>query len=171
MAILQDSGARREFGTGAVRDLAEGKGRCDLLPLDVVGELISAPELTMIEAFKETKDIHKLLGAISTFSGRIKQDMFTLMLEVSHHFEDGAVKYGENNWKKGIPLHCYLDSAARHFLKWARGNTDEPHDRAFVWNLLCGVWTFIHKPELDDIEMDILPSSNDARLLLCENKE
>lgn len=159
MAILQDSGTRREFETGAVRDLAKGKGRCDLLPLDVVGELLSAPELNAIEFFKETKDIHDLLAAISTFSGRTRQDMFTMMLEVSHHFEDGAVKYGENNWKKGIPLHCYLDSAARHFLKWARGDTDEPHDRAFVWNLLCGVWTFIHKPELDDIEMDILPSS------------
>lgn len=30
--ILKDSGDRREFGTGAVRDMAEGKGRCDLLP-------------------------------------------------------------------------------------------------------------------------------------------
>lgn len=29
---LQDSGNRREFDTGAVRDMQEGKGRCDLLP-------------------------------------------------------------------------------------------------------------------------------------------
>ena len=29
---LQDSGQRREFDTGAVRDIQEGKGRCDLLP-------------------------------------------------------------------------------------------------------------------------------------------
>lgn len=27
MAELKDSGARRDFGTGAVRDIAEGKGR------------------------------------------------------------------------------------------------------------------------------------------------
>ena len=31
--MLKDSGAIREFRTGAVRDIAEGKGRCDLLPL------------------------------------------------------------------------------------------------------------------------------------------
>lgn len=31
MEIL-DSGNRREFETGAVRDMAEGKGRMDLLP-------------------------------------------------------------------------------------------------------------------------------------------
>ena len=29
---IQDSGTRREFGTGAVRDAEAGKGRCDLLP-------------------------------------------------------------------------------------------------------------------------------------------
>ena len=29
---LKDSGTRREFDTGAVRDMAEGKGRYDLLP-------------------------------------------------------------------------------------------------------------------------------------------
>lgn len=29
---LKDSGDRRNFDTGAVRDMAEGKGRCDLLP-------------------------------------------------------------------------------------------------------------------------------------------
>ena len=29
---IKDSGERREFSTGAVRDMAEGKGRCDLLP-------------------------------------------------------------------------------------------------------------------------------------------
>jgi len=30
--MLQDSGNRREYETGAVRDRHEGKGRCDLLP-------------------------------------------------------------------------------------------------------------------------------------------
>ena len=30
--IIKDSGNRREFDTGAVRDMAEGKGRFDLIP-------------------------------------------------------------------------------------------------------------------------------------------
>ena len=30
--MLKDSGDRREFETGAVRDMETGKGRCDLLP-------------------------------------------------------------------------------------------------------------------------------------------
>ena len=30
--VIKDSGERTDFGTGAVRDMHEGKGRCDLLP-------------------------------------------------------------------------------------------------------------------------------------------
>lgn len=33
---IKDSGSRREFGTGAVRDMAKGKGRFDLLPWAVI---------------------------------------------------------------------------------------------------------------------------------------
>ena len=158
MAELKDSGERREFATGAARDISEGKGRCDLLPLGVVALLF--PEkttniLNAVERFKSNKDITELTYAIRAFSDEEDVDIYTLILEVSKHYEDGAKKYSENNWKKGIPLHCYLDSAVRHYLKYLRGDTDEPHDRAFVWNILGAIWTFEHMPELDDVEKDL----------------
>ena len=37
--IIKDSGHRTEFGTGAVRDWHEGKGRYDLIPWDAIHEL------------------------------------------------------------------------------------------------------------------------------------
>lgn len=36
---IKDSGNRREFETGAVRDMEEGKGRYDLLPWEAIHEL------------------------------------------------------------------------------------------------------------------------------------
>lgn len=36
---IKDSGSRREFSTGAVRDMAEGKGRMDLLPWSAIMEV------------------------------------------------------------------------------------------------------------------------------------
>lgn len=39
MSDIKDSGTRREFGTGAVRDMAAGKGRMDLLPWDAIIEV------------------------------------------------------------------------------------------------------------------------------------
>ena len=38
--VILDSGERRQFETGAVRDIQEGKGRCDLMPLNVVGYIL-----------------------------------------------------------------------------------------------------------------------------------
>lgn len=37
--IIKYSGDRREFGTGAVRDMSEGKGRMDLLPWAAIMEI------------------------------------------------------------------------------------------------------------------------------------
>ena len=73
-----------------------------------------------------------------------KYDAF---LELAIHFEEGAKKYSDNNWKKGIPVERYLDSAVRHYCKFKRGDTDERHDRAFLWNILCCYWTMTCKEE------------------------
>lgn len=158
MAKLKDSGNRREFNTGAVRDMAEGKGRCDLLPLDVAGNLIAyfKPNETdgvtqAIRGFKSTGDPEwlELVLVRACKHESIFPDIYTLLLEVAKQFEDGAIKYGDNNWQKGIPLNVYVDSAYRHYLKHLRGDRDEPHDRAFAWNMVCAIWTCDHMPELN----------------------
>lgn len=161
---ILDSGNRREFESGAVRDIQEGKGRCDLMPLDIAAKLFGKtmrrdesyeplgydPVLIDIAGFKEYGDPDALYTAMDVFSLRRNWDIPTMFLEVSKHFEEGAKKYGENNWQKGIPVHCYIDSAVRHYLKFLRGDDDEPHDRAFCWNIMCAIWTCIHKPELNE---------------------
>jgi hypothetical protein len=144
---IKDSGNRRLFETGAVRDIQEGKGRCDLLPLDVASEYLADVVLTDIYEFQRTGNVKCLYEALAEFD---LWDPVTLLLEVSKHFEEGCKKYGENNWQKGIPVRCYIDSAVRHYLKWFRGDEDEPHNRAFCWNILCCIWTCVHKPELND---------------------
>lgn len=153
--IIKDSGNRREFETGAVRDIQEGKGRCDLLPLDVVAEYFARDGMPneaiwSIYKFQEIGDIVYLSRALDSFNEDHWKNNRTMFLEVSIHFEEGAKKYGERNWEKGIPVHCYIDSAVRHYLKHLRGDTDEPHDRAFVWNIICAIWTCKHKPELNE---------------------
>lgn len=144
--MIKDSGNRREFETGAVRDIEEGKGRCDLMPLTVIYKLLKDDyiwdfTLYHIGLFMEDKKSYHLYCALEGFQKQAFEDSAeTMLLEVSKHFEEGALKYGENNWQKGIPASCYVDSAVRHYLKWRRGDTDERHDRAFVWNLICCIW-------------------------------
>ena len=150
--ILPDSGERREFPTGAVRDIAQGKGRCDLLPFGVLGAWTVDEIFVNIHLYLNTGDTEYLENAMGEFvDSEYGGNIYTAMLEVAKHFEDGAVKYGDNNWQKGIFLHCYIDSAVRHYLKYRRGDQDEPHDRAFLWNILCAIWTHRNKPEMIDI--------------------
>lgn len=155
-----DSGERREFGTGAVRDMAVGKGRCDLMPLGVISEIYmrylpESPDIAnifgQIEKFKNDGDISHLQSALWSFIDyKDWGGWCNMLLDVALHFEGGALKYGENNWQKGIPVHSYIDSALRHFLKYLRGDRDEPHDKAFCFNILCCIWTIENKPEMDD---------------------
>lgn len=154
--MIQDSGQRREFATGAVRDIQEGKGRCDLLPLAEVAQLLSEVQyasasmmFSHIARFVMYGDASYLFMALSELSDTAFKGKADMLLEVAVHFEEGAKKYGENNWQKGLPVSCYVDSAIRHYLKYMRGDTDERHDRACAWNLLCCIWTCDNKPELN----------------------
>lgn len=169
MSEIKDSGNRTEFETGAVRDMGERKGRCDLLPLHELSGCLYAYEdytcdhscesslvritlidvLSLIDNFEKTGEIRHLAAAFSYFSEETFGDIYTAIIELSKHFEDGAKKYGEYNWQKGIPVSSYINSAVRHCLKWARGDNDERHDRAFLWNLVCCIWTAENKPELN----------------------
>lgn len=154
--MIKDSGERREFPTGAVRDIQNGKGRCDLMPLAEVAQMFaelpfSSPNMVLahIASFTITGDTSSLFMALSELSIAAFNGKADMALEVSVHFEEGAKKYGEGNWKEGLPANCYIDSAVRHYLKYIRGDKDERHDRACAWNLLCCIWTCNNKPELN----------------------
>ena len=149
--MVLDSGKRRKFESGAVRDCAEGKGRCDLLPLGVVGHLIESNTITWVNDYMVSGDMASLIAALRSFSRERDWSIYDMLLEVSIHYEEGATKYSERNWEQGIPLHCYIDSAVRHYLKFLRGDMDERHDRAFVWNILGAIWTQTYKPEMIDL--------------------
>ena len=148
---LKDSGARREFTTGAVRDIAEGKGRCDLLPLDVLAIMTKDDVLSHINKYIYSGCVDDLMMAIESFNSREYGNFYSAMLQVAKQYEDGAKKYDDRNWEKGMPLHCFIDSGVRHYLKHRRGDDDEPHNRAFLFNMLGAIWTHLHKPELIDL--------------------
>ncbi|MBE6061862.1 MAG: hypothetical protein E7215_17125 [Clostridium sulfidigenes] len=109
MAIL-DSGARREFESGAVRDIVDGKG-----------DMVSIPP----EA----------------------------LLRLSRQYEDGAKKYDRFNFRKGIPVSCFIDSALRHIMKYESGCDDEDHLSAAAFNILGAMLMENTKPEMQDLPM------------------
>lgn len=165
--MILDSGDRTQFSSGAVRDMKGGKGRCDLLPL---GQMIGIVE--KLDACEDAMTVGKVLRSIRValiqedgsqfldaalefidyvYSGNV----YASILDLSIHFEEGAQKYGEGNWKKGIPIQSYVDSGLRHLFKYFAGYRDEPHDRAFIWNMVCAAWTASQKPELWEADSNV----------------
>lgn len=149
--MIKDSGSRTEFETGAVRDIQEGKGRFDLVPIwefmNVVNVSNSIDEdedsvLTNLGIFTKNGEFRYLeLAANCMIDECFNGNIYLALTELAHHFEEGALKYEANNWKKGIPVERYLDSAVRHYCKFKMNITDERHDRACLWNLVCCLWT------------------------------
>lgn len=159
--LLKDSGNRKVFETGAMRDIQNENGRCDLLPLDVVSKLCCGDdahdEVTFqIGDYICTGDEDSLYRATAYFmrnakNSRGNSNFADWMLDVAKQYEAGAKKYSPRNWENGLPIHCYIDSGVRHYLKYCAGWTDEPHGRAFIWNMLCAIWTHTHMPEMIDL--------------------
>ena len=74
---------------------------------------------------------------------------------LAKRFEDGATKYGRDNWQQGIPLSRYCDSAHRHLWALRDGQTDEGHFGAVLWNIAC--W----QKTKEMIDSDLLPKHLD----------
>ena len=107
---IHDSGTRRQFASGAVRDMSAGKG-----------DMVSIP--------------------------------WESVLRLSRHYENGARKYDRWNFRKGINLSSYIDSACRHLAKYQCGCDDEDHLAAAAFNVLGAMLVEELNPELIDLPM------------------
>ncbi len=117
--------------------------------------------MTEFDHVKDSGERQKFeTGAVrDTQSGKGRYDLLLtlphMLYRLARHFENGAVKYGDDNWRKGMPLRRFIDSAFRHLCQYAAGSRDEDHLTAVVWNLMC------HGETANEITAGRLPSSLD----------
>lgn len=99
---------------------------------------------------------------IQTGKGRFDLIPWAVIRALAIHYEKGAVKYGDNNWKKGIPISRFLDSATRHLACVIDGKDDENHLISAIWNLVGAYWTILQiqngklPKELYDLEDKVI---------------
>lgn len=110
MSEILDSGTRRTFSTGSVRDMQEGKGDMASIPWESI-------------------------------------------LRLSRHYEAGAKKYDRWNFRKGIPISSFIDSAMRHLAKYQCGEDDEDHLSAAAFNVLGAMLMENTMPEMQDLPL------------------
>lgn len=184
---LKMDGEKAAFESGAIRYTKTGKGRYDLIPNDIIADIIShandmfeekavriVSKADVVEdAYRgDPKDrfVHTIINVIIDHyaPGDIVEDnmgltanevtftsftngFFHMLKDLAVHYENGAEKYGVDNWKKGIPVTggdrggSFMDSAMRHLTQYLIGLEDEPHYISCIWNCVCGLWTLHHQ--------------------------
>ena len=84
-----------------------------------------------------------------------KGDMVSMpweaLLRLSKHYEAGAKKYERWNYRKGIPVSSFIDSACRHLAKYQCGMDDEDHLAAAAFNILGAMLMENDLPGMQDL--------------------
>ena len=74
--------------------------------------------------------------------------------ELAIWYEDGAEKYGDRNWEKGLSVKDCVNRMVRHSLKAANGFMDEgpfAHLAAVAWNAIAAITMIKRHPEDNDL--------------------
>ena len=75
------------------------------------------------------------------------------ILRLSKHYENGAKKYQRWNFRKGIPVSSFIDSACRHLAKYQCGMDDEDHLAAAAFNVFGAMLMENTMPEMNDLPL------------------
>lgn len=125
----------------------------DTIPVDWIlrgeRELRAAQPVTPAAAVKERVGERVKFDTGAVRSGDAEETRYDLVspigLEaVARTCAEGAAKYGDWNWEKGMPVHDLLNHAIRHIYRYLAGDRSEPHLPHAAWGLLAA----IHSDEL-----------------------
>lgn len=70
--------------------------------------------------------------------------------EVARTCAEGAAKYSDFNWERGMPVHDLLNHALAHIFQFLSGDRGEPHLPHAAWNLLAAIHSAELWPQLNE---------------------
>lgn len=74
------------------------------------------------------------------------------LMRITQHYVNGAKKYGDHNWQKGIPASRCISSALRHAWQYLIGDFSEDHLSAVVFNIVCIIyWEETRNLKMQDV--------------------
>jgi len=75
------------------------------------------------------------------------------LTRIAQHYANGAKKYSERNWEKGMNFSRYTDSLMRHAIAWMSNDCSEDHLAAIAWNAMA----IMHHQERQENHLDDMP--------------
>ena len=112
------------------------------------------PEATVIES-DETPGTTAKFGTGAVRSDTVEAFRYDLvspigLREVARTCAEGAAKYGDWNWEKGMPVHDLLNHAIAHIYQFLSGDRNEPHLGHAAWNVLAAIHSQETWPHLNE---------------------
>lgn len=125
-------------------------------PLEMVGRIIDGGEYNDYLEALPLKDTYASGAARSSAEGRGRFDLIPHppMLAIARRYEEGAKRFGDFNWLKGVPLSRILSSMRRHSSQVGYDFTED-HAAAVAWNSFAWITT------IEYIRAGILPRDLD----------
>lgn len=146
--VTKDSGERQLFSTGAQRDTQSGKPQFDRIPVWLLALLQFPFSRTWLHIDRTAPPITGLCPEDEVRRDLLPDEFLNRLGGLLHR---GALKYDDNNWRKGIYLSRIFASALRHSFLWLVGDTSEDHATAAAWNWMAIIVTEI------DVTNGVLP--------------
>lgn len=101
----------------------------------------------------ETNNLHQFdTGAVrSRDADATRYDLISpiAMEALAATYAEGAEKYSEFNWERGLPAHDLLNHTLRHIYKFLSGDRSEPHLPHAAWGIMAAIHSHAMWPELN----------------------
>lgn len=101
----------------------------------------------------EGDQVHYVTGAKrSSDAERFRADLISPigLMAVAETCAEGARKYDDFNWEKGMPISDLLNHAIIHIYKYLAGDRSEDHLAHAAWNLLAAIHSEALWPHLNE---------------------
>jgi hypothetical protein len=163
---------KQHFDTGACRDDDTDKPRIDLIDLafmrSIYRQSIALVDSPSYISFILEWGIHRLpeytsqerIANIAAYMilkeyPNLETTLYPppVMIRLGALLAKGAVHYGSDNWRQGMPFTRTYQSLLRHVYQWLNNEPGEDHFAASLFNLMC---LYVY---LGGIELGVLPST------------
>lgn len=123
------------------------------------GGTLASYALAMIRALKEQGMKEQAGGVVKFQTGAVRSSdaeatrydlVSPIGLEaVARTCAEGAAKYSDFNWERGMPVHDLLNHSIRHIYQYLAGDRSEDHLPHAAWGLLAAIHSEALWPHLN----------------------
>lgn len=101
----------------------------------------------------EDSNVRYATGAVRSSDAELtRYDLITPigLAAVAAACAEGAERYGDFNWEKGMPANDLINHALRHIYMFLSGNRDDDHLGHAAWNILGAIHSLEVWPTLNE---------------------